>query len=131
MSKGTTWYVVADGGKARIMTRDGDEMRTFQHFDNSGHGDTDQDSSAGTSQLKAPKSDPKGQAKAHFAKQVADRLNASVRTGEVDEIVLAAPAHVLHDIREALDKATSGKLGKSLSKDLTNTPDHELASYFS
>ncbi len=131
MSKGTTWYVVADGGKARIMTREGNEMRTFQHFDNSGHGDTDADPSAGTSQLKAPKSDPHGQAKAHFAKQVADRLNQAVRTGKVDEIVLAAPAHVLHDIREGLDKATSGKLGKSLSKDFTNTPDHELASYFS
>ncbi len=130
MSKGTTWYVVADGGKARILTRDGGEMRTLQHFDNSGHGDTDEDPSAGTSQLKAPKSDPHDQAKAHFATQVAGRLNEAVRTGKIDEIVLAAPAHVLHDIREGLDKAASSKLGKSLSKDLTNTPDHELVSHF-
>ena len=130
MSKGTTWYVVADGGKARFLTLDGGAMRTRQHFDNSGHGDTDNDPSAGTSQLKAPKSDPHEQAKAHFAKQVAERLNEAVRVGDVDEIVLAAPAHVLHDIRAALDKAASAKLGHSLSKDLTNIPEHELASHF-
>ncbi len=130
MSKGTTWYVVADGGKARILALDGGEMRTLQHFDNSGHGNTDADPSAGTSQLKAPKTDPHDQAKAHFARQVADRLNEAVRTGKVDEIVLAAPAHMLHDIREELDKAATSKLGKSLSKDLTNTPAHELASHF-
>ena len=130
MSKGTTWYVVADGGKARILTMDGDRMRTLESFDNSGHGDTDEDPSAGTSQLKAPKADPHDQAKAHFAKQVAAKLNEAVRTGKVDEIALAAPAHVLHDIREALDKAASAKLGKTLSKDFANTPDGELASHF-
>lgn len=124
------WYVVADGGKARILTGEGHAMRTLQKFDNSGHGDTETDASAGTSQLKAPKSDPHDQAKAHFAKQVAAHLNAAVRTGSVDEIVLAAPGHVLHDIREQLDKAATAKLGKSLSKDLTNTPEHELASHF-
>ena len=130
MATDITWYVVADGGKARILTLNDGTMRTLQHFDNSGHGDTDEDPSAGTSQLKAPKSDPHQQAKVHFAKMVAQRLNEAVRTGKVDEIVLAAPAHVLHDIREGLDKAASAKLGKSLSKDLTNTPDNDMASHF-
>ncbi len=130
MSNGTTWYVVADGGKARILTMDDGRMKAVQSFDNSGHGDTDEDPSAGTSQLKAPKSDPHDQAKAHFAKTVAAKLNEAVRTGKVDEIVLAAPAHVLHDVREALDKAATAKLGKTLSKDLANTPDIELASHF-
>ena len=130
MSKSTTWYVVADGGKARFLTLDGGRVHTLETFDNSGHGDTDVDASAGTSQLKAPKSDPHEQAKEHFAKQVAAKLNEDVRTGKVDEIILAAPAHVLHDIREALDKAASAKLGKTLSKDFANTPDGELASHF-
>ena len=130
MGNGTTWYVVADGGKARILTLDGARMKTLESFDNSGHGDTDEDPSAGTSQLKAPRSDPHDQAKAHFAKQVAAKLNEGVRTGKVDEIILAAPAHVLHDIREALDKAAAAKLGKTLSKDYSNTPESELASHF-
>jgi protein required for attachment to host cells len=130
MSKGTTWYVVADGGKARILSLDDGRMRTVESFDNSGHGDIDEDPSAGTSQLKAPRSDPHDQAKGHFAKLVAAKLNEAVRTGAIDEIALAAPAHVLHDIREALDKAASSKLGKALSKDFTNTPDGELAARF-
>ena len=57
-------------------------------------------------------------------------VNEAVRTGKIDEIALAAPAHVLHDIREALDKAAIAKLGKTLSKDYTNTPDDELAAHF-
>ncbi len=130
MAKNTTWYVVADGGKARILTMQGESMRTVQHFDESGHGDTDWDPSAGPSQLKAPRTDPHEQAKSAFAKLVAEKLNEAVRVGAVDDIMLAAPAHVLHDIREGLDKAASGKLGKSLSKDLTNTPDIEMASHF-
>ncbi len=131
MANLNTWYVIADGGKARIATLSGGHMHALHHFDNSGHGDAAQDPSAGTSQLKAPKSDPHDQAKAHFATQIAHRLNEAVRTGEVDEIVLAAPGHILHDIREALDKAATGKLIKSISKDLTNTPEHELAGHFS
>jgi protein required for attachment to host cells len=130
MNKGDTWYVVADGGKARILTGDSSSLRTLQQFDRSGHGDTDVDASAGSNQLKAPKSDPQEQSKAIFAKQIAVRLNEAVRAGGIDEINLAAPAHVLHDIREALDKAATAKLGKYLSKDLTNTPEHELASHF-
>lgn len=127
MSKDTTWYVVADGGKGRILTLEGSAMRTLETFDNSGHGDIDDDPSAGKSQLKAPKTDPHQQAKVEFAKFVAERLNKAVQDGSVDEIVLAAPAHVLHDIREGLNKAASGKLTKSHSKDFANTPDHELA----
>ena len=48
----------------------------------------------------------------------------------IDEIALAAPGHVLHDIREALDKAAISRLGKTLSKDFANTPDGELAAHF-
>jgi protein required for attachment to host cells len=105
-------------------------MRTLESFDNSGHGDSDEDPSAGTSQLKAPKSDPHDQAKGRFAKQVAAKLNEAIRTGKADDIALAAPAHVLHDIREALDKAATAKLGKTVSKDFTNTPDNDLAGLF-
>ena len=126
----TTWYVIADGGKARIATLSGGHMHALHHLDNSGHGDATEDPSAGTSQLKAPKSDPHAQAKGHFATQLATRLNEAVRSGEIDELVLAAPGHVLHAIREHLDKAAAAKVVKTLSKDLTNTAEHELAAHF-
>jgi protein required for attachment to host cells len=126
----TTWYVVADGTKARILMRVGESMRTKHSFDSAGHGDTDENASADVSNLKAPKSDPSDQAKGRFAQHVAARLNEAVRTKETDAIVLAAPGHVLHDIREALDKPASAALKGTQSKDLTNIPDKELASHF-
>lgn len=129
-SDGDTWYVVADGGKARILTRDGEAMRTVQHFDAAGHGDAAADAAGEVSQIKAPKSDPNQQVKAHFAHEVAARINEAVRTNRVASVVLAAPAPVLHEIREKLDKKATGALEKSLSKDLTNIPDHDLASHF-
>ena len=130
MKKSMTWYVVADGGKARFLAMQGGGMKTVQHFDESGHGDTDWDPSAGPSQLKAPRTDPHEQAKSAFAKLVAEKLNEAVRIGAVDDFMLAAPAHVLHDIRQGLDRAAAGKLTKSMSKDLTNTPDIEMAAHF-
>ena len=129
-NEGETWYVVADGGKARILTREGETMRTRQSFDAAGHGDTDEDASGGTSQLKAPKSDPHDQAKAHFAHEVASRINEAVRINQVSEVMLAAPAPVLHEIRAKLDKKATAALGKTQSKDLTNIPDHDLAAHF-
>ena len=125
-----TWYVVADGGKARILTRNDAGMHTISAFDSSGHGDTGEDDAAEISQIKAPRSNPHEQVKALFARQVAEHLNTAANANKVDHIVLAAPGHVLHEIREALNKTATHALSSSLSKDLTNVADHELASHF-
>ena len=126
----TTWYVVADGGKARILTRHEAAMTTISSFDSAGHGDTAEDDVAAISQIKAPRADPRGQVKSLFARQVAEHLNAAVTANKVDHIVLAAPGTVLHDIREALNTPATRALGECLSKDLTNIPDHELGTHF-
>lgn len=123
----TTWYVVADGGKARVLAGEGEHVRTIHSFDADGRGDVDESASAGANQLKAPHADPKEQSKTGFAKIVATYLNQAVKSGKVDAIVLAAPAHMLHDIRQDLDKAASGAVTKSMSKDFTNIPDADLA----
>jgi len=125
-----TWYVVADGGKARILTRNGDRMTTLSSFDSGGHGNTDEDDVALISQIKAPKVDPHEQVKVLFARQVAEHLNEAANANQVDHIVLAAPGHVLHDIREALNKPAAHALGTTLSKDLTNIAEDELAAHF-
>ncbi len=74
-----------------------------------------------------PHTNPKEQSKTGFAKVVAAYLNRAVQAREVDAIVLAAPAHVLHDIRADLDKAATGAVTQSMSKDFTNVPDRDLA----
>lgn len=128
--QGVTWFVVADGGKARVLTGSGRGMHTVHVFDNSGLANTDDDPAAARSQFTAAESDPHEQAKLSFEKLVADELNEAVRTGRVDSIVLAAPAHALHNIRGHLNKATTAVVSKTLTKDLTNIPDHELADHF-
>jgi protein required for attachment to host cells len=126
-----TWYVVADGGKARILTRDGNSMTTLSSFDSAGHGDTAEDDIAAISQIKAPKIDPHEQVKVMFARQVAHHLNEAANANEVDHIILAAPGHILHDIKEALNKPATHALGPTLSKDLTHVAEDELAGHFS
>jgi protein required for attachment to host cells len=124
-----TWYVVADGGKARILTRHDDHFHTIQTFNAEGAGGVDGDASKGEHQLKAPHADPKAEIKHEFARVVADYLNRTPES-EVQAIVLAAPGHVLHDIRKVLNKVTAAKLTRSLSKDLTNISDHAIADHF-
>ncbi len=67
----TTWYVVADGSKARVLVGEGEHVRTIHSFDADGHGDVDESASAGPHQLKAPHTDPKQQSKTGFATVVA------------------------------------------------------------
>jgi hypothetical protein len=62
--------MVADGGKARILT-----FHTIHTFNAEGAGDIDSDASKGERQLKAPHSDPKAEIKHEFARVVADYLN--------------------------------------------------------
>ena len=129
-SSDVTWYVVADGGKARILTRHENTMKTVSSFDSSGHGDTQEDDAAEISQIKAPKSDPHEQVKALFARQIAEHLNEAANANQVDHIILAAPGHVLHDIKEALNKPATHALGHTISKDLTNVAEDQLAEHF-
>jgi len=125
------WYVVADGGKARILVRTDDGLRTQHSFDASGKGNAVENADSGVSQLKAPKSDPKDQSEAHFAKAVADYLNEAVRRGQADSLVIAASPQVLHGIREGLSKEAAVVVSKTMSKDYVNLPDKELTSHFS
>jgi protein required for attachment to host cells len=71
----TTWYAVADGGKARILTRHDDHFRTIHTFNAECTGDIDEDASKGEHQPKAPHADPKAEIKHEFARVVADYLN--------------------------------------------------------
>lgn len=61
-----TWYVVADGGKARVLTGSGRGMHTVHVFDNSDDGNADDDPAAARNQFTAPESDPREQAKLHL-----------------------------------------------------------------
>jgi protein required for attachment to host cells len=63
---------------------------------------------------------------AKFVRMVAEQLNAKVTNGELDELLLIAPSHAMHELQGALDAATKARLVGTLEKDLVKTPDHEL-----
>ncbi|GBR04933.1 MULTISPECIES: host attachment protein [Asaia] len=121
-------YAVCDGEKARFLRYDGQQMRTIQRF---GAHDKATDAAGDVASIKEPRSDPKVQVKERFARLIADEIEATLNANAALEgLVLAAAPHVLHDIREHLSKATSKKLIKSESKDLTNIPDQDLLAHF-
>ncbi|AQS89374.1 hypothetical protein NCH01_08490 [Neoasaia chiangmaiensis] len=121
-------YAVCDGEKARFLRFDGQQLRTFQRF-GAHSGETDAIGEVGS--IKQPRTDPHAQVKERFAREIAQEINQALQQDSALEgLVLSAPPHVLHDIREHLSKAVAKKLIKSESKDLTNTPDHDLMSHF-
>jgi len=44
-------------------------------------------------------------------------------------LVLVAPGHAMHDLRDGLSVTVTDKVTGSLVKDLTKTPDHDLTSH--
>lgn len=115
-------YVVADGEKARFLKLEGSELHTLERFDL--HKGSNAEKDVGS--IKAPHSDPHGQLKVRFAHDLAGHINVAARDTNIEGVFLIAPPQALHDIRDHLDKPTTKKLFKTLTKDLTNTSDRDL-----
>jgi protein required for attachment to host cells len=142
MSHPRIWYVVADGGRARIVQKrdDRDAFDTRQelvspdihrHTHDLG---TERPGRTRESAMSArhglqPRQDLHRADKRNFAHEVAAVLNAASAAGEFDALVLVAPAHVLADLHQALDAPTLGKVTAQLQKDLTKVPNADLAAH--
>lgn len=137
------WVVVADGGHARILApREDGVLQTQQRLDSrSAHlrsSDLGSDrpgrvheSASTTRHAAEPRTDPHEAEKERFAKDLGHWLLDASRRGDFDELVLAAPSHILADLRESLDQQALHKLRGALAKDLTKVPDHELQPHLS
>ena len=64
-----------------------------------------------------------------FAQQIADLLNRQAEARAFERLALIAPARLLNAIKQRLSGVASAKLAKTLAKDLTKTPDHELGAW--
>ena len=134
----TLWIAVADGEHARFVQPDGNNaLRTAEALDSVAAHQRSSDigsdrpgrafeSATTGSHGVAPRHDPHALEKDRFARLVATRLNEAAARGAFDELVLVAPAHTLHKLRDALDAAAASKLVGMLEKDLIKTPDGEL-----
>lgn len=144
-TKHNLWVIIADGEHARVvapaagqhftttlaldsasahkMSRDLGTDRPGRSVESGGPG-------AGvTRHAIAPRQDPHKAAKHDFIVEVAEQLNRHAAAGDFDHLVLVAPGHALHDLREALSAPARALVTGTLVKDLTKTPDHDLASH--
>ena len=141
MRKRKTWFVIADGGRARFVERDEQgAYRTISSFVSTELKASSRDlaterpgrvhESATTARHAIePKTDPKEAAKEDFVRYVADQVQSEQEN--FDDLVLVAPPRVLGQLRETLAKSVADAVTWDLAKDLTKVPDHELSEHLS
>jgi protein required for attachment to host cells len=139
MRKRRTWYVIADGGRARFVERDEQgAYRTVSSFVSTELKASSRDlgterpgrvhESATTARHAIePKTDPKEAAKEDFIRYVAEQVQSAQEN--YDDLVLVAPPRVLGQLRETLAQSVADAVTRDLAKDLTKVPDHELSEH--
>ena len=141
MKKAKLWYVIADGGRARFVTRDDKgAFRTVSSFVSTElHARASdlgldrparvKESASPARHALEPRRDLKEAAKEDFIKVVAEQLDAEHGRGQFDKLVLVAPPGVLTELKKALAKPLAKIVASDLQKDLTKIPDHDLTEH--
>jgi protein required for attachment to host cells len=142
MRKTTTWILIADGARARVLETHGagtglmaaavPPQRTKLDADRDVYADRPgrvQESVGGAHHAVARRVDWHRFEKEQFAGHVAKLIDAAAGEKKFDHLVLVAPPRTLGDLRAALAPATRAKVSAELDKDLTQIPDHELESH--
>lgn len=136
-------FVIADGGRARFVERDSEgRFRTASSFLSSSLHKQGRDltsdrpgrvfESADSSRHGVePRQDPRESEKANFVELVVDEIGRAHAARSFDQFVLVAPPKVVGEIRRVVPDALKAVLKCTVQKDLTNTPDHDLAAHLS
>lgn len=140
MTKKTTWILVADAGRARVLAEaaSGGELIQVEGFDLTNElpktSELVRDSlprtfdSAGPGRHAiAPKSDPHRAAKRDFAEELAEQIATAEAKGAFHELVIVAPAQMLGDLRQCLTEPVKRRVTRELRLDLAHTPIAEIA----
>lgn len=134
--KKTTWVVIADGARARILANAGPNTGlvpvpgTARSQPTPKTSDLGSDkpgrsfSSVGDSRSAVDNSDWHAFEKQKFAHEIAGLLDAACTAGDFDALVVVAPPETLGELRHSLHAATRAKVTGELAKDLTK---HALA----
>lgn len=135
----TTWVVVADAARARVLASQG-KLRPFGNIEQFVHGesrlrDTEQVSDrpgrsfdsfgAGRHSMEAP-TEPSDQEATRFAATIAERLHKGRVDNEFDDLVLVAPPRFLGTLRKALDKESAALVRAELDKEFSQLDDEEI-----
>jgi protein required for attachment to host cells len=139
--KKTTWIVVADGSRARILASEG-AMTTMTLIEEKDCPaarkatkdlGTDRPGRSGASATPSrhamePRIDWHEQEKARFAGEMAKLLNLAARQRRFDALILVAPPRTLAEIDRHLDSGARSKVVNEIAKDLTRVPPGDLPS---
>jgi protein required for attachment to host cells len=133
----TTWIIVADGSRARILTPR-EEGSGFDIVSETTSAETHvpsreiwadrpghvQESGSSARHSIEPRHDPHEERKAAFIRQLATQVNAAAE--RFDSLVLFAPPRSMAELRERLEEGVRRKITAAAAKDLTKLPLSEL-----
>lgn len=136
----STWVLVADAGRARILETEGPGKPlepvpglSFTH-EVPKTSDMVRDrqprsfESVGTMRHPiSPGPDPHRAEKARFAGELADRLDEALKRQAFAALVIVAPAQMLGDLRAALSEPVRAAVKSELDLDLTKHSDADIA----
>jgi len=140
------WVVLADGAHARIVTRRetapgaAPGYALVTEFDSADAHHLNRDIGSGSPgrvyesgysghHAVEPRTDPHQAEKLKFMHTLATYLNAAGAKKDYDELILFAPAHCLHELRESLDAGTRHKVKHEAAQDLTKLPFAQLQAH--
>ncbi|MDE2228086.1 MAG: host attachment protein [Alphaproteobacteria bacterium] len=143
MKNPVTWYVLADGAKARIVTRPEASASYVVVFaedsagaharsrdivtDRPGH---TQESVGSARHAVEPRHDAHRMEEARFLRSIVAHVNRESARGSFDRLVIYVAPRCLATFRAGLEPATAKKLYGEYAKDLTKVPLAELPAHF-
>lgn len=69
------------------------------------------------------------QRRVRFAEDIAREINADAQAGRLERLAVIALPRILGAIRQRLCPSAAARLMRTLDKDLTKTPDHQLGAW--
>jgi protein required for attachment to host cells len=136
----TTWVLIADGARARVLAFDQRHRRIDRDFVEEIVGSTApsreiasdrpgrsfDSGGLGGRHAMEPGTDPQRHAKLAFARELVQRLEQGLHGGQFDDLALIAAPQTLGDLRALLPKVLADRVVTEVAKDLVNLPLPEL-----
>jgi protein required for attachment to host cells len=138
----TTWILIADASRARILKNDGPGLGLDAVEDMVFEGENRRvqdiladkpgrsfDSAGGGRHAMEYKSDAKHEDERAFADLLVSVLQEAQGRKHYDQLILIAPPKMLGDLRAALPEALKAVTCAEINKDLTQIPNGEMADH--
>ena len=143
IKKTVTWYLVADGARARVFANDGpgkgirlaiEKEFTIDRPERTQDIVSDREGRAagpagGSGHAMTPATDPHAHEETEFLRQLAAEIGALGQKNRYDRLVIVAAPRALGDLRTLLPRAARDKVSGELDKDLTRLSEADLAQH--